>query len=333
MRVVSYGKNLKTSLATVDAYDKDKGFKAGDIGLVYADGTEIKAKEKPRSFVVLSTIPTKNGGVAIQRGVEINPYNMHYEVRKYDPTEDAKAKIVISGITNPALNPAQGVVYPADAEFVGGIEVASSKPYRAGLVENPNPQLFQLPIKIKATDTVDMLVEKIKKGLFLTTYNKEIFSVEVTKGAKGVDVTIEAVRGTALNVNLFGIVKEQEFNGIVKVDKTKPQGFLDCVADSDEDLRYSLINMGWNPGDEWQGKAWGLGDAKNGYDRVGYIVISTAEFNQFPEIAADRNSPRKYQIVILPAESVDAFAEKLKAIADAANAANGIGVELNTLND
>ena len=46
-------------------------------------------------------------------------------------------------------------------------------------------------------------------------------------------------------------------------------------------FRYSLINMGWNPHDEWQ-KAWGIGDPKVGFSKVAYLVISTAEFNQFP---------------------------------------------------
>ncbi len=79
--------------------------------------------------------------------------------------KDQKETIILKGLTNPALKPAEGIVYNADAEFCGAIEICSSEEYRHGLTVNPNPQIVQIPIRIHATDTVDRLVEKIKKNL------------------------------------------------------------------------------------------------------------------------------------------------------------------------
>lgn len=323
MRVVSYGDTF-----TDDQVIEPNLIKLGHIFIRKSDGTAIDGNAE--SFVVMSTVPTKSGGVAIQRGIDINPYNFHYEVRKYEG-DDVRDKIVISAITNPALEAAEGVVYPADAEFCGAIEIVSSQPYRQGLVENPHPQILVIPVKFKATDNADKLKMIIEKQLVLTTYNKDLFDVVVQKVEKGVRITVEAKKDNRLRCNLFGIVKDQEYAGTLTVEHTKLKGFLDSVADSEEDNRYSMINYGWNPKEEWQ-SAWGLADAKTGLDKVAYVVISTAEFNQFPEIAADRNSPRKFQIVVMPADAIDNFVNKLKLIKEIAHNSKNNGIELNVLN-
>lgn len=322
MRVVSYGKTF------VDAVTVDTKLELGQLGICKSDGTALE-EGRPQSFVIMSTVPAKSGNVAIQRGIDINPFNFHYEVRKYDG-DDVRDKIVISKITNPALEAEKGVVYPADAEFCGAIEIVSSQPYRQGLVENPHPQILVIPVKFKATDNADKLKMIVEKQLVLTTYNKDLFDVVVEKEEKGVKIIVEAKKDNRLRCNLFGIVKDQEYTGTLTVEHTKLKGFLDSVADSEEDNRYSMINYGWNPKEEWQ-SAWGLADAKTGLDKVAYVVISTAEFNQFPEIAADRNSPRKFQIIVMPAAEIDKVVAKLKAIKDAAG--HDCAMELNTISD
>lgn len=309
MRVVSYGKEFVNNVTV------DTKLTLGQIGICKSDGTAIDTNAE--SFVVMSTVPAKSGGVAIQRGIDINPYNFYYEVRKYEG-DDVRDKIVISTITNPALEAEEGVVYPADAEFCGAIEIVSSQPYRQGLVENPHPQILVIPVKFKATDNADKLKMIVEKQLVLTTYNKDLFDVIVEKEKKGVKITVEAKKDNRLRCNLFGIVKDQEYAGTLTIEHTKLKGFLDGVADSEEDNRYSMINYGWNPKEEWQ-SAWGLSDAKIGLDKVAYVIISTAEFNQFPEIAADKNSPRKFQIVVMPADAIDNFVAKLDEIKTAAH--------------
>ena len=90
--------------------------------------------------------------------------------------------------------------------------------------------------------------------------------------------------------------------------------------------------MGWNPHDEWQ-KAWGIGDPKVGFNKVAYLVISTAEFNQFPEIAADNNSPRKFQIIVGTEAVIDAVVNKLAAIKTLAKGSGDNAISLNTATD
>lgn len=325
MRVVSYGSSFLESAQL-------SGLTSGKLGFCNADGTVLDTSDASKSFIVLSTIPTKSGGYSVQRGVEINPFNFTYEVRKYDET-DQRDTIVIKGLKNPTANAGEGVVYPADAEFCGSIEIVSSTPYRQGLVLNPYPQILTIPVRIKATDTIDMIVEKIKKGIFLTTMNKELFDVVVEKETDSVKITVTAKKDNRLRSNLFGIVCDQEAEGVVTVQHTKFSGFLNLVGDSEEDNRYSMINYGWNPHDEWQGKAWGLGDAKQGLDKVGYIVISTAEFNQFPEIAADNNCPRKIQIIVMPSAEIDKAVAVLKAIKTTVATGGDNAVSLNTTSE
>ena len=224
------------------------------------------------------------------------------------------------------------IVYNADAEFCGAIEICSSEEYRHGLTVNPNPQIVQIPVRIHATDTVDRLVEKIKKNLSLTAYNKELFDITIEKADGAVQITVVAKKPTKLTMNVFGILADQKANGTITVEHTKLSGFLADVALSDEDLRYSLINMGWNPHDEWQ-KAWGIGDPKVGFDKVAYLVISTAEFNQFPEIAADNNSPRKFQIIVGTEAVIDAVVNKLEAVKTLAKGFDDNAISLNTATD
>lgn len=90
--------------------------------------------------------------------------------------------------------------------------------------------------------------------------------------------------------------------------------------------------MGWNPHDEWQ-KAWGIGDPKVGFNKVAYLVISTAEFNQFPEIAADNNSPRKFQIIVGTEAVIDDVVNKLEAIKTLAKGSGDNAISLNTATD
>lgn len=326
MRIVSYGKTFVNDVTV------DTKLQAGEIGMCTSYGTAIPTEGRPVPFVIMSAIPTKAGGYTNQRGVDINPYNFTYNVRKYNADEDQKETIVLSGITNPALKPADGVVYNADAEFCGAIEIVSSEPYRHGLVVNPNPQIVQIPVTIHATDTLDRLVEKIKHGMSLTAYNKELFDITIKKVSEGVTITVVAKQPTKLQMNVFGIVADQKAQGVVTMTHTKLAGFLNNVADSDEDLRYSLINMGWNPKEEWQ-NAWGIGDPKVGLDKVDYLVISTAEFNQFPEIAADNNSPRKFQIVVGTTDVINAIVAKLQAIKTLVTGSGDNAVSLNTATD
>ena len=90
--------------------------------------------------------------------------------------------------------------------------------------------------------------------------------------------------------------------------------------------------MGWNPNEEWQ-EAWGIADPKVGLEKVAYLVISTAEFNQFPEIAADNNSPRKFQIVVGTESVIDAVVAKLEAIKVLAKGSGDNAIALNTATD
>lgn len=324
MRIVSYAKSF------VDDITVDTKLTDGQLGICTAYGTKLPATGRPEPFVVMSAIPAKSGGYVNQRGVDINPFNFTYNVRKYTES-DQKETVVIKGITNPALNAPSGVVYNADAEFIGAIEIISSEPYRHGLTVNPNPQIVQIPVRIHATDTIDRLVEKLNKAMSLTAYNKELFDITIEKDTN-VKVTVVAKQPTKLTVNLFGILADQKATGVITVDHTKLAGFLNDVALSDEDLRYSLINSGWNPHDEWQ-KAWGIADPKVGLDKVGYIVIATAEFNQFPEIAADNNSPRKFQIIVAPDDVIDSIVTKLEAIKTLANGTGDNGISLNITTD
>ena len=312
MRIVSYGKTF------VDNITVDTKLSNGQIGICTAYGTQLQTTgTRPEPFVIMSAIPTKSGGYVNQRGVDINPFNFTYNVRKYTEA-DQKETVVLKGITNPALKPADGVVYNADAEFCGAIEIVSSEPYRHGLTVNPNPQIVQIPVRIHATDTLDRLVEKIKKAMSLTTYNRELFDITVAKDTKG--------------VNVFDLLADQKATGVITVEHTKLSGFLADIALSDEDLRYSLINMGWNPNEEWQ-EAWGIADPKVGLEKVAYLVISTAEFNQFPEIAADNNSPRKFQIVVGTESVIDAVVAKLEAIKVLAKGSGDNAIALNTATD
>lgn len=325
MRVVSYGKTF------VDNVTVDTKLALGEIGLCSSDGTAVATTGRPQSFVVMSTIPTKDRGIAIQRGIDVNPFNFTYEVRKYTEA-DQKETIVLSGLTNPALKVVDGVTYSADAEFCGAIEIVSSEVYRNSPIANPNPQIIQIPIKIRATDTIDRMVEKIKSVIFMTTYNKELFDIEVVKEANAVKITAKAKKTTKLTLNCFGIVADQKATGVVTVNHTKLSGFLNDVMLSEEDNRYSAINYGWNPNDEWQ-KAWGLGDPKEDLDKVGYICISTAEFNQFPEIAADNNCPRKIQLIVASDAVIDTIAAKLDAIKKLASGTGDNGIAMNTAAD
>lgn len=325
MRIVSYGKTF------VDNVTVDTKLSNGQLGICTAYGTALPTTGRPESFVIMSAIPTKDGEFMNQRGVDINPFNFTYNVRKYTE-KDQKETIILKGLTNPALKPAEGIVYNADAEFCGAIEICSSEEYRQGLTVNPNPQIVQIPVRIHATDTVDRLVEKIKKNLSLTAYNKELFDITIEKADGAVQITVVAKKPTKLTMNVFGILADQKANGTITVEHTKLSGFLADVALSDEDLRYSLINMGWNPHDEWQ-KAWGIGDPKVGFDKVAYLVISTAEFNQFPEIAADNNSPRKFQIIVGTEAVIDAVVDKLEAIKTLAKGSGDNAISLNTATD
>ena len=166
----------------------------------------------------------------------------------------------------------------------------------------------------------------------LTAYNKELFDITVAKDTQGVNITIVAKQPTKLTVNVFDLLADQKANGTITIEHTKLSGFLADVALSDEDLRYSLINMGWNPNEEWQ-EAWGIADPKVGLDKVAYLVISTAEFNQFPEIAADNNSPRKFQIVVGTEAVIDAVIAKLEAIKVLAKGSGDNAIALNTATD
>lgn len=75
---------------------------------------------------------------------------------------------------------------------------------------NPNPQIVQIPVRIHATDTVDRLVEKIKKNLSLTAYNKELFDITIEKADSAVQITVVAKKPTKLTMNVFGILADQK---------------------------------------------------------------------------------------------------------------------------
>lgn len=322
MRIVSYGKTF------TDGVTVDTKLTAGQFGICHSDGTALKTSGRPESFVVMSTVPTKAGGIAIQRGVDINPYNFAFEVRKYDEA-DVLESLTISGIRNPAANAPAGTVYNADAEFRGKIEIASSQPYRVSPLANPDPQILVFPVNFRATDSLANIKEKIEKAIFLTTYNKELFDVVVDIEGDGVRIAVTAKNKTRLTANLFGVVRDQEADGNVTVKHIKLSGFLNDVALSNEDYRYSAINSGWNPLHEWDG-AWGLSDPAQGLSKVAYCVISTAEFNQFPEIAADNNSPRKFQLVVSTDAEIDKLVAKLKAIKALVVGTDDNGIAMNT---
>lgn len=117
MRIVSYGKTF------VDNITVDTKLSNGQIGICTAYGTQLQTTgTRPEPFVIMSAIPTKSGGYVNQRGIDINPFNFTYNVRKYTEA-DQKETVVLKGITNPALKPADGIVYNADAEFCGAIEI------------------------------------------------------------------------------------------------------------------------------------------------------------------------------------------------------------------
>ncbi len=124
MRIVSYGKTF------VDNVTVDTKLSNGQLGICTAYGTALPTTGRPEPFVIMSAIPTKDGGFMNQRGVDINPFNFTYNVRKYTE-KDQKETIILKGLTNPALKPAEGIVYNADAEFCGAIEICSSEEYRA----------------------------------------------------------------------------------------------------------------------------------------------------------------------------------------------------------
>ena len=126
MRIVSYGKTF------VDNVTVDTKLSNGQLGICTAYGTALPTTGRPEPFVIMSAIPTKDGGFMNQRGVDINPFNFTYNVRKYTE-KDQKETIILKGLTNPALKSAEGIVYNADAEFCGAIEICSSEEYRHGL--------------------------------------------------------------------------------------------------------------------------------------------------------------------------------------------------------
>ena len=213
MRIVSYGKTF------VDNVTVDTKLSNGQLGICTAYGTALPTTGRPEPFVIMSAIPTKDGGFMNQRGVDINPFNFTYNVRKYTET-DQKETIILKGLTNPALKPVEGIVYNADAEFCGAIEICSSEEYRHGLTVNPNPQIVQIPVRIHATDTVDRLIEKIKKNLSLTAYNKELFDITIEKADGAVQITVVAKKPTKLTMNVFGILADQKANGTITVKHT-----------------------------------------------------------------------------------------------------------------
>lgn len=77
MRIVSYGKTF------VDNVTVDTKLSNGQLGICTAYGTALPTTGRPEPFVIMSAIPTKDGGFMNQRGVDINPFNFTYNVRKY----------------------------------------------------------------------------------------------------------------------------------------------------------------------------------------------------------------------------------------------------------
>ena len=76
MRIVSYGKTF------VDKVTVDTKLSNGQLGICTAYGTALPTTGRPEPFVIMSAIPTKDGGFMNQRGVDINPFNFTYNVRK-----------------------------------------------------------------------------------------------------------------------------------------------------------------------------------------------------------------------------------------------------------
>lgn len=322
MRTVNFGKTF------IDNLTSDMAMTEYQIGIRNVDGLKLTATGKPEAFCIESCVPTKDGSTARLAGISINPYNFTYEVRKYTET-DTRDKLVIEGLTNPALNAAAGVVYGADARFIGKIEIVSSIPYRQSPVLNPNPSILQIPVEILATDTADLMVAKIQKAIARVDFFKDLFTVTVDKDTDTVKITVNALKDNRLAVNFFGIVADQEASGTVTVSRTKFSGYLCYQNLLALDARYSDINFGWNPHDEWQ-SAWGLSRQLLGdpAQKLAYCVISTAEFNQFPEIAADNNCPRKTQIIAAPEGVIDSIVAKLQAIKTLAAATNNNGLAI-----
>ena len=97
MRIVSYGKTF------VDNVTVDTKLSNGQLGICTAYGTALPTTGRPEPFVIMSAIPTKDGGFMNQRGVDINPFNFTYNVRKYTE-KDQKELIILKVLRNRHLS-------------------------------------------------------------------------------------------------------------------------------------------------------------------------------------------------------------------------------------